>query len=464
MNHIPLSRRLLAGVGAVALIAATAPAATSASGGAAPAADSRGASDQAHDKIVTARIDADRIMGHIETLTVDIGPRVASSPEEDAAASYIADELESLGYDVEVQEFPYVNTVGYLHVGGPDGTALLVRAGGGSALTDGDGITAPVVDAGFGSPADFPAATAGAIALVQRGGNTFADIVGNAAEAGAVGVAIQNDDWRIFSATVADSPIPFVTMNDEQGELLRAAADDGATLRMNRYQTSQNVIATKAPTLPGRGARDEVVIFSAHYDSVPASPGASDNASGVAVMLELARINAQLPTATEIRFAAVGAEEVGLRGSRHYAQNLPAAERDRIIANFNMDMVGTASPEQNTLFMNTLNGTGVDDPADNLVSRAGRQAAERLGYGDIVRSPYHRGASDHQAFHEIGVPAVNFIWRDPVTAALEPTYHQPLDTIDRVSPDRLRTAAEIIAAASYRVIRHRVPGRPADGG
>jgi aminopeptidase YwaD len=416
---------------------------------------------QAFDRAITAKISADRMMRHIEKLSVDIGPRVASSPEEAEAAAYIADELRALGYAVEIQEFPYQNTVGYLSLGDASGDALLVRAGGGSPLTGDDGVTGPVVDAGFGDPAEFPSDTPGAIALVQRGGNTFADIVANAAAAGAVGVAIQNNDWRIFSATVAGSPIPFVTMNDEQGEVLRAAADGGATLRMNRYQTSQNVIATKPPT-PGRFARDDVLIFSAHYDSVPAAPGASDNASGTAAMLELARIYAALPTASEIRFAAVGAEEVGLVGSRYYANNLPQAERERIIANFNMDMVGTASPEQNTLFMNTLNGTGVDNPADNIVSQTGREAAQRLGYGDIVRSPYHRGASDHQAFHEIGVPAANFIWRDPVTAALEPTYHQPLDTIDRISPERLRTAAEIVGAASYRLVRFAPV--PASGG
>lgn len=398
----------------------------------------------AADRVITGRVHTHRIMEHIETLSVDIGPRVASSVEEAAAADYIADQFASMGYDVEIQEFPYANTIGYATLHGSTDERLLTRVGGSSPLTD--GVRAPVVDAGFGAPGDFPADTAGSIALIQRGQETFVDMLANATAAGAVGVMIANNTWNIFSVNVSNAQIPFVTMNDEAGEQVRAAGDGAeATLRVERHTTSQNVIATQPASNP-RYDTGEAVVFVAHYDSVPASPGANDNASGTATLIELARAYAALPTSMELRFVAAGAEEVGLVGARYYVNQLPQDDIDRIVANFNMDMTGTAGEAQSMLYVNTLDG-------DNLVAQSSRAAAQRLGYGDRIFAPFHRGASDHVPFHDVGIPAANHIWREPGTAQLEPWYHTPHDTIDNVSEERLRIAARILAASSYDVIR-----------
>lgn len=400
--------------------------------------------ETSHDNIITKRLSTDRIMDHITTLSVEIGPRVASSPEEEVAAGYIAETLEDYGYDVEIQEFPYDNTVGYATLA-PGEERLLVRVGGSSPLTSDGAVTAPVVDAGLGAPGDFPADTPGSIALIQRGGTSFVDMITNAQDAGAVGVMIANNDWNIFSANVPGAQIPFVTMNEEAGDLVRATEDAVVTLAVNRYTSSQNVIATRKPTSP-RHDTGKITTFVAHYDSVPASPGANDNASGTATMLELARAYSSLPLGTEVRFIAVGAEEVGLRGARHYVDQLTDEETSRIVANFNMDMTGTAGEAQTTLYVNTLDG-------DNLVAQRSRAAAERLGYGDIINAPFHRGSSDHVPFHDVGIPAANHIWREPGTHALEPWYHTPHDTIEHISEERLQIAVEIIGASSYSVVR-----------
>lgn len=183
---------------------------------------------------------------------------------------------------------------------------------------------------------------------------------------------------------------------------------------------------------------------------MPASPGANDNASGTASMLELARAYSALPLATEVRFIAAGAEEVGLRGARHYVNELSEDEIDRIVANFDMDMTGTAGEAQTTLYVNTLDG-------DNLVAQRARAAADRLGYGSIINAPFNRGSSDHVPFHDVGIPAANHIWREPGTHALEPWYHTPHDTIEHVSEERLLIATQIVGASSYSVAG---PGRP----
>lgn len=79
---------------------------------------------------------------------------------------------------------------------------------------------------------------------------------------------------------------------------------------------SANVIAVK------EGLSQKTIIVGAHYDSVPDAKGAGDNASGVAVMLETAKMLKDVETAYNIYFVAFGAEEVGLIGSRYYVKQM----------------------------------------------------------------------------------------------------------------------------------------------
>ncbi|MDW7671399.1 MAG: M28 family peptidase [Bacillota bacterium] len=412
----------------------------------------------AFDQWIVSRISVDRMMNNLDYLVHDIGVRVASSPEEYEAARFIAKELEKYGYEVEIQPFDYRNRVAYMTMLEPDEKQIDVRIGGNrnnAVLTGPEGITAQVIDCGMGGVGDFPAEVEGNIALIKRGQETFANMLTRATAAGAVGVIIQNNDWRIFTANVGTAAtIPYVTLNEETGELLKGD-NVVVNLRTEEFDTSWNVIATRKPNNRNRDSGN-IVIFSAHYDTVPTAPGASDNGTGVVGLLELARIYSGMPIDTEIRFLACGAEEVGLVGSRYYVNQMSADEISRTVANYNMDMIGTAGPDQTTLFANVLTGF-TNNPEHNLVSFTALEAAERLGYADLVRMPYYRGASDHVAFAEVGIAAVNFIYRDPVTIALEPWYHQPYDTFDRVSPERLLMAVEIIAAASHDVVRPETP-------
>ena len=397
-------------------------------------------------------LDETRAMNNLRVLSVDIGPRVASSPEEDEAARFIARELASYGYDVEIEEFPRTQIVSRLEVHEPAG--LVIHAASGRLrdvpssdyplVTDEAGVTGRVVDCGTGA---CPPEVAGAIALLAPGEAESGDRIAQAAEAGASAAILHGEDWRRYTVTVADAAIPFVTVNSEAADALREAGDVELTLHVNRYETSRNVIATRPAADGATGATDApIVVFSAHFDSVEKSPGASDNGSGTVGLLEIARVLSRVPVGVELRFAAVGAEEGGLVGSRYHVSQLSESEVERIVANFNMDMIGTAGEAQTQLFVNTLDG-------DNLVARSARTARELLGLPEeILRAPYNRGASDHVSFHDVGIPAANFIWREPETIALEPWYHHPHDLFENVSPDRLRTAMQIVLAASLQVI------------
>jgi aminopeptidase YwaD len=397
-------------------------------------------------------LDIELAMAHTAYLSEQIGPRVVSTPEEREAAEYIAAELEGYGYEVEIQEYPRPTVHAYLTVQTPQPQALNIQAGGLDEISPVDyplltpegGISARVVYCGHGEDGAFPAEVRGQIALVTRSDEEPAEVLSRAKQAGAVAVLLHNTDWQRYSVRIAQADIPFATMNAEAAEVLRGPGEVTVNFQVNRYETSQNVIATR--TLPDHSdGSQSIVVFSGHYDSVPMSPGANDNASGAAGVMELARVFARVPLGVEVRFLACGGEEGGLVGARHYVAQLPAAERGRIVANFNMDMLATAGPEQSTLFVNTLDG-------ENLVAQAALAAADTLGYTEQLNAPYERGASDHVAFADSGIAAANFIWRDLETIALEPWYHHPHDNMEHVSADRFRTALEIIAAASIQVM------------
>ncbi len=111
-----------------------------------------------------------------------------------------------------------------------------------------------------------------------------------------------------------------------------------------------NVLAWR----PGRDADAPAVIVSAHYDHIGSRPGkpdpvfngANDNASGVAAMLAIAKVVADLdpPPARSVLFAAFCGEELGLKGSTYFAEHAPVA-LDAAVAGINLEMLGRADPK-----------------------------------------------------------------------------------------------------------------------
>ena len=97
----------------------------------------------------------------------------------------------------------------------------------------------------------------------------------------------------------------------------------------------------------GDADAERVVMAGGHLDSVREGPGLNDNGSGVAAVLEIAEElgGRRVPDGTALRFAFWGAEEIGLVGSRDYVEGLSSAERRRIAAYINLDMVGTPDAE-----------------------------------------------------------------------------------------------------------------------
>ncbi|WP_342744218.1 M20/M25/M40 family metallo-hydrolase [Oceanobacillus senegalensis] len=203
--------------------------------------------------------------------------------------------------------------------------------------------------------------------------------------------------------------------------------------------TSYNVEALKEP-MKNHDTEQQIIIGS-HHDSVAWGPGANDDASGTGVLLELARIYANTPTDTTIKFIAFGAEENGLWGSRRYAEAMSKEEIESTVAMFQLDMVG--SKDAGDLIMFTADGK------TNTVTDLGAAAGSRVS--DIV--PYSElGRSDHVPFHHLGIPAALFIH-----TPLEPWYHTEDDIMDYISKEKLHDVANIIGAATFQITRKDTP-------
>lgn len=198
--------------------------------------------------------------------------------------------------------------------------------------------------------------------------------------------------------------------------------------------TSRNVIAEKT----GQTYPDDIVIICSHYDSISPSasrltlaPGADDNASGTAAVLEAARILTSYPCDFTVRFINFSAEEWGLFGSRAYATAAQQAG-DRIIGVVNLDMIAYANamPEDLQIIVNPASAW----LADRFLLAASEYGP--LGATKTVDASFVY--SDHGPFWDNGYPALLAIEDDPLT---NPYYHQTTDTIDKLNPEFFTSAA-----------------------
>lgn len=401
--------------------------------------------------------DSDRVMDHIRHLSVDVGPRVAGSKEEKQAAEYLENQFLEYGYSVSTQEFDVRDSLKIQLKIIKNNEELSLGVANGSIETDEMGVTGNIYDAGLGQPEDFSDDINGSIALIQRGENSYWEKVQNATEAGAIGVIIY-DNTESFTplrpSLNNSSSIPVVGTTKENGESLLSQLSienvkANLLVRTLRNQKSQNVIAVKKPA---NVENPEIVYVTSHYDSVPFSPGANDDGSGTAAVLELARIMKDFSTDKELRFVTFGAEEIGLVGSNYYVQQLSQAEISRSAINFQLEMLGTNWEPASKLMVNTVTGQ------PNLVWDYTKEAVEKLGIDEDLLVLFRRGSSDHVPFHNVGIEAACFNM-GPGTSALEPYYHNPQDTIEHISPERLKFSGEIISSAIFDFLSQQVQNK-----
>jgi Peptidase family M28/PDZ domain/PA domain len=218
-------------------------------------------------------------------------------------------------------------------------------------------------------------------------------------------------------------------------------------------QRAENVIGV----LPGSDPtlKDENIVIGAHYDHVGFGHygtrdshtsgqihyGADDNASGTAVLLQLAeRLSlAQLKPARTVIFVAFSGEELGLHGSRQYV-NFPTAPLSSTKAMVNLDMVGRLRDNRLTVF-GTRSAKDLSGIVMEEAQKLGLQVTESEGIGN----------SDHMSFYNKKIPALHFF------TGLHADYHRPGDTWEKLNIEGMARITELVRGVAEKIANRKEP-------
>lgn len=363
-----------------------------------------------------SKADPDRVLAHLRVLAGDIGTRVAGTDGERRAAEYISTALRDAGYTVVMEQFIFDLRYDLSTIRLTDGS-LKALALTGSPEAEARGT---LVMAGMGRPEDFSLRDVrGKVVVVDRGVIPFGQKAANAQGAGAVALIVVNNEDGAFRGTLGDVRVSIPVVGVDRAERARLAdlAQTGGTLTVTAAAGSKQ---TPSQNVVGRNGEKCEAYLGAHYDSVPEGPGANDNASGTAMILELARTNRR-PGLCVIAF---GAEEYGLWGSQAFVKQHPTAGV-RFLLNF--DMVGKITGAQ------IVGEPALQEKVLGLLKQAGR-----TGFRAGQFPPF--ASSDHASFVSAGVPAVTFHSGD------DPLIHDPRDTtanVDRASIETMLAAGDL---------------------
>jgi hypothetical protein len=347
-------------------------------------------------------------------LAGEVGPRVAGSSRERTAADLIADEFAARGLQPRFERFRFV---GWEAAAPP---ALKIRIGDGSwqtipcwpmaytGNTPSDGVTGPLSAAGVCELVpgllEWPRYR---ILDDRTGEQAFVAVV-------------PDGEGRTFPRPERQLLLePIVITGSPEFSPVLDALDTGVPVEARvraagRYVEgleSQNVIAE----VPGSGPG--TIVIAAHYDTVPGSPGAGDDASGVGGCLALAEHYRRSSPSRTLQFIAWGAHELGLLGSQHHMQErAQRRDLDGIEAMLALDILSDGDRI----------GVWAGGPA--LLGRLGSAIPDTHDNYPVVIYPRGRGETDSWSYAERGIDTV-MILTLPYSH-----FHLPTDTVDRNDP------------------------------
>ncbi len=406
-------------------------------------------------------------------LSYNIGPRLSGSPQAKRAIEYVADEMRKLGLEVQLQELTVPHWVRGEEKGAltewegmAPGTKqkVVLTALGGSVATPNDGLNAEVVvvesfdelntlgrEKVAGKIVLFNVKYDIRIANAGFGGNAYGEVTpyrGGGADAasklGAVAVLVRSaggsqnrlahtGGMRYAEGTIK---IPAAAIPYEDAEMIAHLVKDGK-VRMNLLLTPQTFPDTKTynviADLMGSDKPDEIVVVSGHLDSWDLGQGAIDDATGVAMAMQVPYLLKKLnikPKRT-IRVVAYMNEENGFVGARTYAAKADAVKHFAAIesdlgASHPIGFIFAGKPEALLFFV----------PLSNIL--------RNQGAGQVDTKP--SASSDISTLTAVGVPSFG-PWYD--TRTYFNYHHNAADTFDKVDRKELAENGSVMAILAY---------------
>ncbi|RKH18558.1 M20/M25/M40 family metallo-hydrolase [Corallococcus praedator] len=237
-------------------------------------------------------------------------------------------------------------------------------------------------------------------------------------------------------------PVGSRAHRDVREYLLRTLRESGVTPEVQVTSAINPTLGT-GRTIPGSTVHNvlahlkgvdgsKVVAIVAHYDSVPTSPGASDDGAGVAAMLETLRaLRTGPPLRNDVLFIFMDAEETGLVGARAFTLQHPLAKRVSVVLNF--EARGSRGPS--LMFQPSPDSRW-------LIERLARSGAP-VQASSLFDETYRRlpNETDFSIFLKAGTPGLNFGFIDGFMR-----YHTRLDDLTRLDPDSLQHHGEMMLA------------------
>ena len=377
--------------------------------------------------------------------------RIAGTEKEFECAKIIEEECKKIGLETVIEEFEIDSPEIYeakFKVTKPVECEFTCIGVGKSGTTPDEGISAPLVYVENGMDANLLDAK-GKIVLLTGGAP---DVLEKVSKAGAVGyIQIHGSLFdpeemvkEIRTRNIRKKPsedfnIPGVVIHilDAQKLLRMNPEEVNIVLKQDgdKKATSYNVIAT----IPGTEKPEEIITFTAHYDSVIYSSGAWDNGTGTLTIMELMHyFNAKKPKRT-LKFIWCGSEEIGLVGSRAYCEK-HEEELKNTLFNINVDMTGT-------LLGFEIAVCSCEEAVAKYIDILGKIE------GFPIKTSVDMYSSDSSSFAVAGVPAVTFARLAPRGGA---EIHSRRDILDHLDPEKFIKTVEFMAKFSENVINAKV--------
>ncbi len=404
----------------------------------------------------------------VESLTDEVGPRLAGSPGSRAARTWALTELRKLGFEnvhaEPLLEPHWMRGEETGEVVSPARQKLVLAALGGSAPTPKGGLERPIVEveniAGLRELFQRdPGAVRDKIVFFRqrmertRDGSGYGAAVGirndgpaEASRAGAAGVLVRtvgtSGNRLPHTGTMRVDPsirnIPAAAVSGADADLLERLGRQGPVVvhfRLSCRTLPDEPAANIVGEIRGRENPDEIVLLGAHLDSWDLGTGAIDDGAGVGIILEAARLIGKLPTHPRrtIRVVLYANEESGSRGSLAYAA-AHRAEMDRHVVALEMDL-GT----DRVYRMSWLAGPEGQEPLGEIA-----KLLESLGVTE--HESRTDGGADVGLLRQFGVPLIEL---NQDASRYFDIHHSADDTFDKINGENLRQAMAATAVVAY---------------